>query len=283
MLIPPRSFLITLFQSSGYVHLKPRAFSPLGWFARYDGNVIGGLLLGHGMALSGACPGTVLSQAALGVRSGYHALAGATLGGIVWAGFLRPYLSRSTKPSARPDDKLSIQELLGVTRTSAFVGFEAVLLAAITSTALWGASSSAETKISPIVGGLAIGGAQLLSLAWRKSVIGVSGSYEEVGEWFWSIVRGGPPPKYTSILFSLGLVGGSWVIVHLLPSLGELAEVQVTPLSAELGGFLMVVGSRMAGGCTSGHGISGMSLLSTSGFITMGVAMVWGAVAATFW
>lgn len=29
-----------------------------------------------------------------------------------------------------------------------------------------------------------------------------------------------------------------------------------------LGGFFMLLGSRIASGCTSGHGISGMSLLS---------------------
>lgn len=273
---PLPSLLVTLFQSSGYANLKPRSFSPLGWFARYDGNVIGGLLLGHGMALSGACPGTVLSQVALGIRSGYYALVGATLGGIVWAGFLRARLSRPA-----PAEKPTVHESLGVSRGSAFLAFEAVLSAAVASATVLTTSSS-KTRISPIQGGLLIGSAQLLSLALRKSLIGVSGSYEEVGDWVWSTLRSGSSKlSSSSILFSLGIIGGSFSIVRLFPVLGPAAVVDVTPLAAGVGGFLMVVGSRMAGGCTSGHGISGMSLLSVPSIITMAVALTWGVVVGT--
>jgi uncharacterized membrane protein YedE/YeeE len=35
----------------------PRSPSSINLFGSYDGNVIGGLLLGAGMTLTGACPG----------------------------------------------------------------------------------------------------------------------------------------------------------------------------------------------------------------------------------
>ena len=38
-------------------------------------------------------------------------------------------------------------------------------------------------------------------------------------------------------------------------------------LNAFAGGFLIILGARLAGGCTSGHIISGMTQLSVSGFI----------------
>jgi uncharacterized protein len=38
-------------------------------------------------------------------------------------------------------------------------------------------------------------------------------------------------------------------------------------LNAFLGGFLIIFGARMAGGCTSGHIISGITQLSISGFV----------------
>ena len=41
------------------------------------------------------------------------------------------------------------------------------------------------------------------------------------------------------------------------------------------GGGMLIYGARMAQGCTSGHGISGMSQLSVSSFIT--VAAMFGA------
>ncbi|KAL1844614.1 hypothetical protein VTK73DRAFT_2173 [Phialemonium thermophilum] len=79
----------------------------------------------------------------------------------------------------------------------------------------------------------------------------------------------------------MGVVAGAWLLPRLAPGLvGEIVAVRVPPLSAFLGGLLMVVGSRMAGGCTSGHGISGMSLLSTSSVITMGTAIGWGMIVA---
>lgn len=49
------------------------------------------------------------------------------------------------------------------------------------------------------------------------------------------------------------------------------------------GGFIMLFGARLAGGCTSGHGLSGMSQLAAGSMVTV-VAMFAGgiAVAALF-
>lgn len=53
----------------------------------------------------------------------------------------------------------------------------------------------------------------------------------------------------------------------------------VGPLVLGLGGVLVGVGTRMAGGCTSGHGLCGVSrvqpgsMLSTAAFFGMGVAL----------
>lgn len=45
-----------------------------------------------------------------------------------------------------------------------------------------------------------------------------------------------------------------------------------------LGGFLMLFGSRIASGCTSGHGISGMSLLSLPSMFAVGGMFVMGFI-----
>ena len=36
-----------------------------------------------------------------------------------------------------------------------------------------------------------------------------------------------------------------------------------------VGGILLVFGARLAGGCTSGHGLSGMASLSIASFVTV--------------
>lgn len=51
------------------------------------------------------------------------------------------------------------------------------------------------------------------------------------------------------------------------------------PLMAFLGGFLMVFGARVADGCTSGHGISGMAQLAVGSTIAV-AAMFAGGIAA---
>lgn len=238
--------------------------------------------MGHGLALSGACPGTVLSQAALGIKSGYYALVGCALGGIIYTGLVRPYVASCPKPPAPKDERLGMDSALGVSRTTAYLGLEAALIAVVGTTVAL-TSVGPEAKISPVLGGMLIGGAtQGISILSRKSLIGVSTAFEEVGEWFWSVVKGASTPKATSILFALATVAGSRATAWAFPTMGEVISTPVTPANAVLGGALMIVGSRMAGGCTSGHGVSGMSLLSLSSIITIGTAVGWGIIASKF-
>jgi uncharacterized membrane protein YedE/YeeE len=240
------------------------------------------MLLGHGLALSGACPGTVFSQVALGITSGYYTLAGCVVGGIIYTGLVKPYVASCPKPPAPKDEKLGMDSTLGLSRTTAFLGLEVGLIAVVASTVAL-TSVGPEAKVSPVLGGLLIGGVtQGISILSRKSLIGVSTSFEEVGEWFWSAFRSGPSPKATSILFALAMVAGSRLAAFAVPALGEVIYTPVSPVNAVLGGALMIIGSRMAGGCTSGHGISGMSLLSVSSVVTIGTAIAWGIVASKF-
>jgi len=51
-------------------------------------------------------------------------------------------------------------------------------------------------------------------------------------------------------------------------------------LAAFLGGAILIFGARLAGGCTSGHGISGTLQLAVSGWLFFGVMFVSGLVTA---
>ncbi len=46
------------------------------------------------------------------------------------------------------------------------------------------------------------------------------------------------------------------------------------------GGFVMLLGARIADGCTSGHGISGMAQLALGSFIAVGAMFAGGILAA---
>lgn len=189
----------------------------LGLISRYDGNLIGGILLGVGMAFAGACPGTVLSQVAVGAKSGFYALGGALIGGVVWTGLVKPYLSR-WKPTPVTSETKTWHEGLLVSRTAVFLGSVAVYTLVVVAT-LFLTVTGASQPISGVVGGLLIGGAQLFSLISRGRLVGVSTCYEEVGDWFWWMVDADKNrPKGDAILFSTGLMGGAWALSYLMPS-----------------------------------------------------------------
>lgn len=46
-------------------------------------------------------------------------------------------------------------------------------------------------------------------------------------------------------------------------------SVRTRAIGAFLGGIILMFGARMAGGCPSGHGLSGLMQMSVSGFIAM--------------
>ncbi|KAI1461970.1 hypothetical protein F4805DRAFT_189483 [Annulohypoxylon moriforme] len=282
------TLLVTLFRRLGYLQVNPRNYSTLNIFGPLDGNIIGGLLLGTGLAVSGSCPGTVFAQVGAGVQSGFYALGGAILGGVIWSGLLRPALRRREKPTQEATDikphRLTINELTGTSQMSALIGIEAVfsgLVAAI----VYLASPKSNGLVGPVTGGFLVAGAQLFSIMIRRNLIGTSGSFEEVGDLFmWAIGRGIRPKSYNAIVLTTGMVTGALAVSLASPSTQKLPEITIEPARAVLGGIFLALGSRMAGGCTSGHGISGISLLSVSSFVTVasmfaggiGVGMILG-------
>ena len=88
-------------------------FDRLSWKATIIGSdVIGGLLLGVGVALAGACPGTVFAQIGAGYKDAFATLCGAIVGALVYAE-TKPLL-KSVLPAQWPSNKLTIDSLLGL-------------------------------------------------------------------------------------------------------------------------------------------------------------------------
>ncbi|OLN95670.1 UPF0394 membrane protein [Colletotrichum chlorophyti] len=270
----------------GYVRPKPRSPSRLGLFSEYDGNILGGALQGAGMALSGACPGTVLVQIAVGTQSGIYVLGGAVLAGIAWAGGVQKVITSNASNAAPENPNLTIQERIGLSRAATFIGVQAAYLGIVYAATRY-TPASPYAAIAPAVGGVFIGLAQLLSLTTRKSMLGVSTSYDEIGRYFWWAAKGGgekgKPASYGNILFSASLAAGAWALATAYPAfaLGA-ADPVVPPSFAAAGGFLIGLGSRIAGGCTSGHGLSGLSVFSTASFVTIISMFGAGALVAPY-
>jgi hypothetical protein len=71
----------------GFVKLQPKA-------ALYAADIVGGLILGAGIALAGACPGTTLAQVGVGYRDALFTLFGGLFGAVAFS-YGQPWLARA--------------------------------------------------------------------------------------------------------------------------------------------------------------------------------------------
>jgi hypothetical protein len=104
----------------GFVKLQPKA-------AVYAADLVGGLILGAGIALAGACPGTTLAQIGTGYRDAWLTLAGGLCGAVAFS-----YAQPSLLPFLNAGDgKLVFTDLLGIPFWAGALAWAAILLLAL--------------------------------------------------------------------------------------------------------------------------------------------------------
>jgi uncharacterized protein len=130
---------------------------------------------------------------------------------------------------------------------------------------------SLAAVLPSLLGGLLIGAAAAMLLLFNGRVAGISGIVgglldREPGESGWRAA------------FIAGLIAGGVVTRLVAPgALGVIASP--LPVLA-LAGVLVGFGTRLSGGCTSGHGVCGIgrgsarSILATATFMTIAVVVV---------
>jgi len=114
--------------------------------------------------------------------------------------------------------------------------------------------------INALIGGLMIGAAGALYLLGRGRIMGASGI---VG----GLIDGSGRSNATDrILFVVGLIGAPAVygLFKTLPATNATSNLILLIVA----GLLVGIGTRMGSGCTSGHGVCGMSRLSIRSIIS---------------
>ncbi len=124
-----------------------------------------------------------------------------------------------------------------------------------------------------LIGGAIIGVAVSLMLVFNGRVTGISG-----------IVSGVLSPRKNDIswriLFLLGLLSGGVLLRFIQPEAFQNASNNMGLIDYAVAGLLVGFGTLLGNGCTSGHGVCGISRLSvrsiiaTIVFITFGVLSV---------
>ena len=112
-----------------------------------------------------------------------------------------------------------------------------------------------------LFGGALIGLAAALMLAFNGRILGVSGIAAGL------IAAGSPASeRLLRAAFLLGMLGGGWALGQVFPQALP-GAISSNHLLLGVAGLMVGFGTRLGGGCTSGHIISGMTQLSVSAFI----------------
>ena len=129
------------------------------------------------------------------------------------------------------------------------------------------------TPISALIGGIIIGLSVVLYFYATGRLAGISGIFEN------AITQ--TSQRVSNTLFLIWLVVGPLIIYNIvLPNNPIAFEITHSYLLIIPGGFLVGFGTRLGGGCTSGHGICGIgrlsvnSMVATATFVAIGVLTV---------
>lgn len=113
--------------ATGLSGLHPKA-------ALWTADIVGGLILGAGIALAGACPGTTLAQIGAGYRDAWFTLAGGLSGALAFT-----YLEPTLRPVllAGGAGKLTLDKVLGVPFPWLALGTAALIVVALVALERW--------------------------------------------------------------------------------------------------------------------------------------------------
>lgn len=264
-------FGIELITGGATLHVKPLILG---------GVILGGIIFGAGMAILGYCPGTLPVSAGEGSLDAFIGIAGGLIAGLIYTIILpviQPVLGKSF-------GEISLFSLVGGT-PALYLVLVVVWGIGLIWFSLWIHKKEKAANYKWLVSGAAL--AVLNSIVFLKDVfnrpIGASTSYPYTidsifgltnndyflkisgpGHWELIFLAGAILAGFTGALFTKSfkfrLIYENWA-----EQKGESAWKRI--LFAFAGGFLIIFGARMSGGCTSGHIISGGMQMAVSSYL----------------
>lgn len=229
-------------------------------------NIIGGLIIGWGMAVAQSCVSGLLYKFGAG-------MAGASVGIVGWlGGEIAVREIRLPGPTVLAGgDSATIPGLLGLPRL-----LVAVVVLAIVAGLLWRWRGSDHVRRPRWQWGwpmLGVGLGAVLALGWVLAAVGgVDFGPSTVGAAAGVVAE---QPNWWLIAFLFGVVIGGGVAARRTGAFDWRGETRVRYARLLLGGFLLGAGGWIAGGCNVGHGLSGMAQLNVSSIVVV-ICMAFG-------
>lgn len=251
------------------------------------GLVMGGIFFGMGMAILGYCPGTLAISLGEGRLDALIGILGGLIGGWFYTVIL-PVIS----PLLGPDlGKLSLLELTGGFNLTFY--FILIVISAIliyVSFKLTGKSETGDRKWMWSGIGLAILNPIVFYSGFSNRPIGASTTFPYVADALTGLTENDYyqkicTPGHWELTFLGGALLAGFVMSLLRKDFGFIliqknwkrfkGDQKIKRIAwAFTGGFILIFGARLAGGCTSGHVLSGDTQMAFSSFLFSIVAVI---------
>lgn len=245
------------------------------------GIILGGLIFGVGMAILGYCPGTLAISLGEGSTDALVGIIGGLLGGVVYT-LVLPSIQGILGPNL---GSISLHSLTG---GNPAVFYVLVVVVGVIFTGIAFAVHKMEKNsknMKWLVTGVAL--AILNSVVFMKGVtnrpIGASTTYPYLADWLTGTTGNSyfekiQTPGNWELLFLTGALLSGLIIslirkdfkIQLIHENWKKYRGTSVPsriIWSFIGGFILIFGARMAGGCTSGHVISGGMQLAVSSLV----------------
>ncbi|XP_071834399.1 thiosulfate transporter TsuA-like [Apostichopus japonicus] len=262
---------------------------------------VGGSLLGAGMAISGACPGQILIQIGHGIPNSGITFFGGCCGALLY-GITESYVSERTRPTKsykvkKLDDVLALPFVVSVMPVTVLLvaAIYALEVIAPWKTELYTPYNSNATSLltlnawPPYLSGSLVGFLQIPMVLVMNKPLGSSSSYctissrvfpakmlQVISPYLYKARSG--MANWWQVIYLSCAVGGAYYSAYLSDSIATAPGTSA--LASFTGGMVMLYGSRMAGGCTCGHGLSGTGMLSLISFVAVPFMFVGGVSTA---
>lgn len=264
-------FGIELASGVASLHVKPLILG---------GVILGGIIFGIGMAILGYCPGTLPVSAGQGSLDAFIGIAGGLTAGLVYSislPFIQPILGKSL-------GEISLLSIIG-DASALYLILVIAFGAGLIGFSLWIHKKEKAASYKWLISGIAL--AILAAIIFSKFVfnrpLGASTSYPYSagsivgltdndyfittvvsGQWELIFLLGAFAAGFIGALFTKSfkfkLIHENWA-----EQKGQNAWKRI--VYAFAGGFLIIFGARMSGGCTSGHIISGGMQMAVSSYL----------------
>ncbi len=240
------------------------------------GLILGGLIFGSGMAILGYCPGTLAISAGEGSLDAVIGIVGGLLGGVFYT-LVLPFISPILGPNL---GKISLNSLLGT--NGLFYVLLFIIGVAFIFSAFYLHKKDKNKSKKWIYSGtaLAILNIIVFSSGVTNRPIGASTAFPYIADLVTGAVNNDyfnkikTPGNWEMIFLSGAFIAG--LVISLIKKDFKLTLIHENwkkrkgnsnvnrAVWSFLGGFILIFGARMAGGCTSGHILSGGMQLALS-------------------